>query len=75
MRKPVTLSDEAYKLLAANRSHSKESLSSVIMRIVPRPDRSFETLEKQLDQADGPLNVDFVALERARERKPKAMRN
>jgi predicted CopG family antitoxin len=72
MSKPATLSQEAYKLLAANRKHPKESLSSVIMRFVPRPIRTFGALEKHLDQVDGQLQVDFEALERLRERKRKA---
>ena len=72
MSKPATLSEEAYKLLAANRKHPKESLSSVILRFVPRPIRTFGALEKHLDQVDGQWQVDFEALERVRERKRKA---
>ncbi len=72
MSKPATLSEEAYKVLAANRKHPKESLSSVIMRFVPRPIRTFGALEKHLDQVDGRLQVDWEALERVRERKRKA---
>jgi predicted CopG family antitoxin len=72
MSKPATLSEEAYKLLAANRKHPKESLSSVIMRFVPRPIRTFGALEKHLDQVDGQLQVDMKELERVRERKRKA---
>jgi hypothetical protein len=42
------------------------------MRFVPRPIRTFGSLEKHLDQVDGQLNADFEALERVRERKRKA---
>jgi predicted CopG family antitoxin len=72
MSKPATLSEEAYKVLADNRKHPKESLSSVIMRFVPRPIRTFGDLEKHLDQVDGQLQVDLEALERVRVRKRKA---
>jgi predicted CopG family antitoxin len=72
MSKPATLSEEAYKVLAANRKHPKESLSSVIMRFVPRPIRTFGNLEKHLDNVDGQMQVDFEALEQVRERKRKA---
>ena len=72
MSKPATLSEEAYKILAANRKHPKESLSSVIMRFVPRPIRTFGDLEKHLDNVEGQMQVDFEALERVRERKRKA---
>lgn len=72
MSKPATLSEDAYKLLAANRKHPKESLSSVILRFVPRPIRTFGSLEKHLDQVDGQLNADFEALERVRARKRRA---
>jgi predicted CopG family antitoxin len=72
MSRRATLSEEAYKLLAANRKHSKESLSSVILRFVPRPIQTFGSLEKHLDRVDGQLQVDFEALERVRERKRKA---
>jgi predicted CopG family antitoxin len=72
MSKPATLSEEAYKLLAANRKNPKESLSSVILRYVPRPIRTFGALEKHLDQVDGQLQVNMEELERVRERKRKA---
>ncbi len=72
MSKPATLSEEAYKLLAANRKHPKESLSSVIMRFVPRPIRTFGALEKHLDQVDGQLQVNMEELERVRDRKRNA---
>jgi predicted CopG family antitoxin len=71
MSKRVTLSEEAYKLLAANREHPKETLSSVIIRFVPRRITAFGVQEKYLDQADAQLRVDFEALEQMRERKRK----
>jgi predicted CopG family antitoxin len=72
MSKRATISVEAYKLLAANRKHPKESLSSVIMRFVRRPIRTFGALEKHLEQVEGQLQVDMEALERVRVRKRKA---
>jgi hypothetical protein len=69
MRKPVTLSNKAYQLLAANRSNAKESLSSVILRFVPPPIRTFGDLKKHLDQIEGELHVDLEAIERVRTRK------
>jgi predicted CopG family antitoxin len=72
MSKRTTLSVDAYKLLAANRKHPKETLSSVIIRFVPRPITASGVLEKCLDQADAQLRVDFKALEQMRERKRKA---
>jgi predicted CopG family antitoxin len=72
MSKPATLSEEAYKVLAANRKHPKESLSSVIMRFVPRPILTFGDLEKHLDNVDSQMQVDLEALERVRKRKSKA---
>lgn len=72
MSKPATLSEEAYKLLAANRKHAKESLSSVILRFVPRPVRTFGDLEKHLENVDGQFTADFLALERVRRRKRRA---
>ncbi len=72
MSKPATLSEEAYKLLAANRKHAKESLSSVILRFVPRPVRTFGDLEKHLENVDGQFTADFLALERVRQRKRRA---
>ena len=74
MSKPATLSEDAYKVLTANRRHAKESLSSVIMRFVPRPIRTFGDLEKHLSQMDGPLAVDLAALNAIRRRKQKANR-
>jgi hypothetical protein len=74
MSKPATLSEEAYRVLTANRAHSKESLSSVILRFVPRPIRTFGDLERHLDNVEGQLNVDLEALEQVRERKSRANR-
>jgi predicted CopG family antitoxin len=71
MSKRVTLSEDAYNLLVANRKQPNESLSSVILRFVPLPIRTFGSLEKHLVQMDGQLNSDFEALERVRERKRK----
>jgi hypothetical protein len=59
-------------VLTANRKHPKESLSSVIMRFVPRPIRTLGALEKHLDSVDGQIQVDFEGLERVRKRKRKA---
>jgi len=72
MSKKAKLSEEAYKILAANRDHPKESLSSVIMRFLPRPIRTIGHLEERFDSVEGLLQVDFAALERVRERKRKA---
>jgi predicted CopG family antitoxin len=63
MSKRTTLSEEAYKLLTANRKHAKESLSLVIMRFVPRPIRTVRALEQRLNQVDDQLQVDFEELE------------
>jgi len=72
MSRPARLSEEAYKVLAANRMHPKKSLSSVIMRFVRRPIRTFGDLEKHLDTVEGQMQVYLEALERVRERKRKA---
>ena len=69
MSKPVTLSDEAYQALVAQRQDPKESLSDVILRFVPRPIRTFGELEKHLENLEGPVVADFDALERVRRRK------
>jgi len=74
MSKPVTLSDEAYQALVAQRHGRKESLSDVILRFVPRTIRTFGDLERHLDNLDGPLVADFEALERVRWRKQKGKR-
>jgi len=74
MSKPATLSDEAYAALAAQKAARDESLSSVILRFVPRPIRTFGDLEAHLQNLEGPVTVDHPALERLRERKRKANR-
>jgi predicted CopG family antitoxin len=73
MSKPITLSDEAHARLIAQKRKS-ESLSDVILRLVPRPIRTFGDLEKNLSYFEDPGNVDFLALERLRQRKMKAYR-
>jgi predicted CopG family antitoxin len=74
MSKPATLSDEAYQALAAQKQGRRDSLSQVILRFVPRPIRTFGDLEKHLEKLDGPVVVDYKALERVRRRKQKANR-
>jgi predicted CopG family antitoxin len=74
MSKPATLSDEAYDALRAQKLGKKDSLSQVILRFVPRPIRTFGDLEKHLNSLEGPVNVDYEALERVRRRKGKANR-
>ena len=69
MSKPATLSDEAYKALAAHKHSKGDSLSQVILRFVPRPIRTFGDLEKHLEALEGPIVVDHEALERVRRRK------
>ena len=66
MGKPATLSDEAYAALTAQKQNRDESLSQVILRFVPRPIRTFGDLEKHLENLDGPVTVDYDALERIR---------
>jgi predicted CopG family antitoxin len=72
MSKPATLSDEAYKALTAQKQTKTDSLSQVILRFVPRPIRTFGDLEKHLENVEGPVVVDYAALERVRGRKRKA---
>ena len=74
MSKPATLSDEAHAALLSQKKGKTESLSQVILRFVPSPIRTFGDLEKHLQNLEGPVNVDFKALERVRERKRKANR-
>jgi predicted CopG family antitoxin len=71
MSKPATLSDEAYQALVAQKQGKKDSLSDIILRFVPRPIRTFGDLEKHLGNLDGPIVVDYEALERVRRRKQK----
>lgn len=72
MSKPANLSDEAYAALMAQKRGKRDSLSQVVLRFVPRPIRTFEDLEKHLETLDGPVNVDYPALDRVRERKRRA---
>ena len=74
MSKPATLSDDAYEALMAHKQGKKDSLSQVILRFVPRPIRTFGDLEKHLENLEGPVNVDYQALQRMRQRKQKANR-
>ena len=74
MSKPATLSDEAYEALVAQKQGKKDSLSQVILRFVPRPIRTFGDLEKHLENLQGPVAVDYKALERVRQRKRKTNR-
>ncbi len=73
MSKNVMLSDEAYVALSRQKK-SDESFSDVVKRLVPPPIETFGDLEKHLDNLDGPLNLDFEALDRLRMRKRKANR-
>ena len=70
MSKNVMLSDDAYAALAKHKRQD-ESFSDVVKRFVPPPIRTFGDLEKHLQNLEGPLNVDFEALERVRQRKRK----
>ena len=72
MSKPATLSDEAYKALQAQKRTKSESLSQIILRFVPHPIRTFGDLERHLENLEGPVNVDFAALDRIRKRKQRA---
>jgi len=69
MSKPATLSEEAYSRLVANKKHKRDSLSQVILRFVPPPIRTFGDLERHLNNLEGPVVVDYEALERVRKRK------
>jgi hypothetical protein len=71
MSKNVMLNDAAYAALLKHK-RDDESLSDVVKRFVPAPIRTFGDLEKHLQELDGPLNVDFEALDRLRQRKQKA---
>jgi predicted CopG family antitoxin len=57
------LSDEAYAALVKHK-RKDESFSDVVKRLVPPLIETFGDLEKHLDNLEGPLNVDFDALER-----------
>ncbi len=69
MNRPVTLSEEAYQVLKANKRDEKESLSSVILRFVPRPIKTFGDLDRHLNNLETPLVFDGDALKRVRERR------
>ena len=74
MSKPVSLSDQAYAALVAQKRGQSESLSQVILGFVPRPIRTFGDLEKHLKNLEGPVNVDAEALQRVHRRKQRANR-
>ncbi|HWX23048.1 MAG TPA: hypothetical protein VN578_24365 [Candidatus Binatia bacterium] len=74
MSKPATLSDEAYAALIAHKHRKSESLSQIILRFVPRPIRTFGDLEKHLENLEGPVVVDYEALDRVRRRRQKGNR-
>jgi predicted CopG family antitoxin len=74
MSKPAKLSDEAYAALRAHRKRSSDTLSQVILRFVPPPIRTFGDLEKHLEKLDAPLQVDWEAMEKVRQRKEKFRR-
>ena len=71
MSKPANLSDEAYAVLQANKRNKNESLSQVILRVVPKPIRTFGELERRLDSLDDTVfdRIDTAALRRVRNRK------
>ncbi|HEY3761961.1 MAG TPA: hypothetical protein VGN23_09460 [Verrucomicrobiae bacterium] len=69
MSKPATLSNEAYEVLKANKRNEKESLSSVILRFVPKPIKTFGDLERHLNNLEAPLTLDWEALDQVRARK------
>jgi hypothetical protein len=72
MSKNAMLSDAAHAALARQKRDERESLSAVVLRLVPPPIETFGDLEAHLQSADSPLAVDFVALDRVLERKRKA---
>lgn len=76
MSKPVTLNDEAYEALKAQKQTAKESLSQVVLRFVPKPIRTFGDLEKHLENLDSRViqQADLETLRRIRSRKLKANR-
>jgi len=67
------LSEEAYAALLEHKREN-ESFSDVVKRFVPAPIRTFGDLEKHLQHLEGPLDVDFAALERVRKRRQKVRR-
>ena len=62
MGKPANLSDEAYAVLQDNKRTKKESLSQVILRVVPKPIRAFGDLERHPESLDDTM-FDRVDLE------------
>ena len=73
MSRNVNLDDEALAALEAHR-RGRESFSKVVKRVVPPPIRTFEDLERHLENIDGPLFSDFDRLEKLIERKHKTNR-
>ena len=69
MGKPATLSETAYKAIQATKLFEKESISEVILRLVPRPLHTFGDLEAHLSNLEGPVIADEAALERLRKAK------
>ncbi len=71
MGKSVYLSDEAYAVLQSNKLSKKESLSQVILRVVPKPILTFSELEWHLESLDDTVfdRIDIEALRRVRKRK------
>ncbi len=71
MGKSVNLSEEAYAVLQAHKRNRKESLSQVILRVVPKPIRTFGDLERHLESLDDTVfdRIDIEALQRVRKRK------
>lgn len=68
MGKNVMLSDEAYATLSRHKRKG-ESFSDVIKRLAPPPLTTFGDLENYLENLEGPLFSDTVALERLKARK------
>jgi len=68
MSKSVMLSDAAYETLLKQKKEN-ESFSDVVRRLAPPPIETFGDLEKHLNNLEGPLFLDFEALERIRSRK------
>lgn len=67
------LSNDAYEALQAHKGKN-DSLSSVILRFVPKPIKTFGDLEDHLNRLERPVIVDEAMLERIRRRKQKANR-
>ena len=76
MGKSANLSEQAYAALQANKLSKRESLSQVIVRLVPQPIRTFGDLEKHLEDLDQGVieRIDLEGLQRLCERKRKANR-